>query len=570
MMRSKLTLWPVLLLVAIGGAAGSGCGGEPASIECPCVEDPVLRPADPERPAATDYLIITADPLAPAAEEHALYRDEHGHRSEVLTLSEVLDDGSGGIETGQSRALALLREAIRERREALDGSRTLFVLLLGDADERWSGDTSLIPAAQLTGWAWEEAGEVTSDNLIADLDGDHLPDVALGRVPARSEAEAEAILARTRDLEAGYRPGPWNYQLHVFASEAGFGDVIDDIIEDAGFAAVREISHQWQISFTYARPESPYAYPPADFSDRVYELLNAGSVLMTYIGHGSESDFDVVNWDGEWGPILDSSRLDQLDMTNRAPLLVFIACLTGSFDTGESLSERFLAQARGPVALVSSTEISHPYPNGVMTRELAHTVLAQQLPTVGQAYLEAKRRMITQIDDPVRRELEGFASIDPNLATPEAREDILLAHEHMYVLFGDPAHRIAYPAGTAEITLMAEEVTAGEPVEACIQIHGPPSGHAVVTLETDRQTVGYNLEPWEMDDPDRDETVRHNYALANDKVLERWEGDYEGGGFGVSFPTTAEHAGTLYIRVYVTQGDLDALGARPVYVRREQ
>jgi hypothetical protein len=542
------------------------CDDGATTFDCPTVEDPVSRPAPPDQPEQVDYLVITADPLARAAEEHAAYRDETGHRSEVLTLSEVLDDGEGGVISNQSQALAVMREAIGARRGSLDESRTLFVLLLGDADEEWSGDTSLVPTAQLTGWEWEEADEVTSDNSIADLDGDDIPDVALGRIPARTLEEAEAVLERTRELESSYRPGLWSSQVHVFASEAGFGDLIDEMIEDAGFAAVREVPAEWQLSLTYARPGSPYAYPPAGFSDRIYELLNAGSVTMIYIGHGAEGGFDSVNWEGEWAPILDTDDIGQLEMTDRAPMLVFIACLTGAFDTGESLAELFLHQARGPVAVVASTEISHPFTNGVLVRELAYTVLTQRQPTVGEAFLEAKRRLVTAADDPIRQELEAFAVVDPNMATPEQREDLMMVHEHMYVLLGDPAHRIDYPAGTVEIALEDRALAAGDEVRACVQVHGPPSGHAIVTLETEREVLGFNTEEWEMDDPDRDEVVVRNYERANDKSLERWEGEYDGGGFGVVFPTSSEHTGTLVLRAYVWDDALDALGSAFVEV----
>ena len=550
--------------IFIFGCDDSSPGPEPT--ECTVVEDPTERPALPDSPDEVDYLVISADPLVSAAEEHAEYRGERGHTAEVLSMSEVLDDGSGGVIENRSRALAVIGEAIQNRRAALDSSRELFVLLLGDADYDWSGDTSLIPTAQLTGWTYAETDEITSDNEIADLDGDEMPDVALGRIPARTLAEAEAVLERTREMEGVYRPGAWNHQVNVFASEAGFGDFIDEIIEDAGFAAVREVPPEWQLSFTYARPGSPYAYPPATFSDRIYDLLNAGSVMMTYIGHGGEGDFDSVNWEGEWAPILDSSDLDRLDMTTRSSLLVIIACLTGSFDTGDSLSEQFLHQPGGPVAIISATEVSHPLANGALVRELAYTTLVEELPTVGEVFLEAKRRLVTAADDPVRQEIAAFSTVDPNLATPEAQEDLIYVHQHMYALFGDPAHRIEYVGGTVDIDIEEDVVMAEDEVRACFQVHGPPAGHAVVTLETSRETIGYNLEEWEMDDPDRDDAVVRNYELANDKVLERWEGDYEGGGFGVTFPTSAEHSGTLYLRAYVYDDEHDAIGAAELFV----
>ena len=137
----------------------------------------------------------------------------------------------------------------------------------------------------------------------------------------------------------------------------------------------------------------------------------------------------------------------------------------------------------------------------------------------------------------------------------------------MYTLLGDPAHVIAYPAGTVDIEVEVSDLQAGEDVRACVQVHGPPEGRALVTFETDRDVIGFNLAPWEMDDSDRDEVVLANYALAIDKVTEQWEGDYSGGGFGVAFPTSRAHTGSLHIRVYVWQEELDAFGSADVRVR---
>ena len=564
------------LIGACAGLVSAGCSdpenNDPIDHgQCELIEDPVERPGLPERPDDVDYLIIAADHLLSPAQTHAEYRDETGHRAEVLSISDALDDGRGGVVSDLDEAIDQLRDIIAEYRDDLDESRTMFVLLLGDVNRGWEGHIFEVPAAEVPGFEWSEAQVVTSDNAIADLDGDHVPDVAIGRIPVNDSGDASAILRRVRELESGYRVGPWNYQVPLFASEAGMGEFIDGLIEDAAFDAVSEVPTEWQLSFTYARPASEYAYPPALFSDHIYDVLNSGSILTAYIGHGSSGGFDDVNWDGEREPILDTADLDDLDMTIRPSVLAFIACLTGAFDTGTSLVERFIREPGGPVAIIAATELSHPYANAVLVREMALTTLQERRRTVGEAMLEAKVRVLANGDDPVRQTLEAFGAFDPSTSTPELRENLLLSHEQMYSLIGDPALVIAYPAGTVEFDVAAEEVVAGEEIEACVQVHGPPAGHAVVTLETDREVIGYNLESWDMDDSDRDEVVVANHALANDKVLESWEGEYEGGGFFISFPTDPAHTGLLTIRVYTSSEEgLDALGSTEVRVLRDE
>lgn len=573
-----VTLMPCIVVVVAAGCddgpitPGDADADVDADVEesltCEFIEDPVERPGLPDAPDEVDYLIIAADRLVNAAEDHAEYRDERGHKSEVISMADATLDGEGGVITDRDEFLEHLREVISEYRDDLDRDRTLFVLLLGDGSSSWGGSIYAVPTGAVDGWLWADVPRTVSDNVIADLDGDDEPDIALGRIAAQDSGEASSILRRTRELEEEYEPGEWNYRVHVVASEAGFGDVIDEMIEEAGFAAVREVPTDWWLSLTYARAGSPYAYPPALFSDRVYELLNAGSVMTAYIGHGWEGGFDDVVWEDETEPILDTEDLDQLDMMTRPSLLMLSACLTGAFDGGDSAAEMLMRQQDGATAIVASTEISHPYANAVLIRELAYTVLSDREATVGEAFLEARRRVLSQVDDPTRVELDSFAAIDPSSATPELRDDLLREHNHMYLLFGDPAHTINFPAGTVEIVAESEQIVAGETFRACVQIQGPPQGHAVATLETDRETVGHNLEQWGMTDPDRDDVVIANYELANDKAFERWEGEYEGGGFALALPTSDAHLGTLTVRVYVTgdSGDVDALGSIEIEV----
>lgn len=578
--RRVVILVTTLCFVAFVAA---GCDDEPVTpgdadadadadgddqLSCEFIEDPVERPELPDAPDEVDYLIIAADRLVNAAEDHAEYRDERGHRSEVISMADATLNGEGGVFTDRDDFLEHLRGIISEYRDDLDRDRTLFVLLLGDGTAGWGGSIYSVPTGSVDGWLWTDVPRTVSDNVIADLDGDDVPDIALGRITAQDGGEASSVLRRTRELEEEYEPGAWNYQVHVVASEAGFGEVIDEMIEEAGFAAVREVPTDWWLSLTYARSGSPYAYPPSIFSNRVYDLLNAGSVMTAYIGHGWEGGFDDVVWEDETEPILNTNELDRLDMTTRPSLLMLSACLTGAFDEGDSAAEMLMHQSDGATGIVASTEISHPYANAVLIRELAYTVLSERQATIGEAFLEARRRVLSQVDDPTRVELDGFAAIDPSSATPELRDDLLREHNHMYLLFGDPAHTIEYPAGTVEIMAESDQIVAGENIRACVQVHGPPRGHAVATLETDRETVGHNLERWDMTDPDRDDVVIANYELANDKAFERWEGEYEGGGFALSLPTSDAHLGRLTVRVYATgnTGDLDALGSIEIEV----
>jgi hypothetical protein len=55
--------------------------------------------------------------------------------------------------------------------------------------------------------------ELCTDALYGDLDQDGCPDVAVGRLPAKTPEELTRMLRRSMDYEA-IRPGPWNDTVH--------------------------------------------------------------------------------------------------------------------------------------------------------------------------------------------------------------------------------------------------------------------------------------------------------------------------------------------------------------------
>jgi hypothetical protein len=548
----------------VADVADDGAPPDTAPPECTTAPDPLDDPLPPDPPAATDYLVISADPLLAIAERLAERRRAGGHTAEVIPVSVATRglDGSPDL-TGY---VTRIRNLVAGRRAALDPSLPLLVLLFGDANETWDGDPAVVPTGTwLDPFHWVDS--ITSDNLYVDLDDDQLPDAAVGRVPVRTVAEAEAYLAAVEDYETAYEPGDWNRTIHVFASEGGFGDVIGDILLDIGMQVIGEVPPEWAVTFTYAAQSSVYTYPPAQFSDRIYRYLNAGGFLMSYIGHGSPGGFTDVDWGGGLnGPVFDTSRVDTIDIAHRKPLLVFIACSTGSFDTGDSISERILRQPGSSPAVMSSTEVSHPYSNTVFVREVERVALYERPRTLGDLFLRAKRAMIERTDD-LRTFMDNLAVLQ---LTPEEMANLPPAHLHMYTLLGDPGLDLSFPRGTVDVTVEDDRLSPGGVVRFCAQVHGPPEGTARVTFEIERTELARMTEPWTPDDLDWEETVVANHESANDKVVWSTDVTYANGGFGLSFVIPPETRRLdHHVVIYADDGATDAMGQALVRVRLE-
>jgi hypothetical protein len=148
-----------------------------------------VAPYDPSLSGAVrraDYLVVTHPSFESQAERIAALKSAEGYRAAVVSVERAYDRYTGGIvEANALKALV----------HDLAGAGLRYVLLLGDdsfdpQDFMGLGLESFVPSL----YAWDgQFGRVPSENLYADVDGDGRPDVAIGRLPAEDEAQADAL-----------------------------------------------------------------------------------------------------------------------------------------------------------------------------------------------------------------------------------------------------------------------------------------------------------------------------------------------------------------------------------------
>jgi hypothetical protein len=475
-------------------------------------------------------LVLTTEPLLEAAQRYGDLRAGLGFTVTVDTVTAEDGDRAAGV---QAR--------IRTFVAAQDDTRRLFVLLIGDADSSLPDDPERIPVA---------AGPLGSvgDGPHADLDGDGLADLAIGRLPFRAAAEVDAYRERVSAHEAGYAPGPWNKRIPAFAGQGGFGDLADAFIEMFAAKIFEEISADFDVTMTYAAPSSPWFLPPALWEADYAAQYNAGSVLQPYIGH-----------------TLGAVPEDRFTVPTRRTVLAFLSCSDGEFQVPStpyaSLGETLLLRPDGPVAAVAATDVSHPYANAVLARELSLAVFNAREPTYGEALTTARRGMVEHQDE-LRLELDAYAESFVDEPLP----DLVASHVVMYNLLGDPAlspglppARVVFDDGLAYL-MKGETVTVSGGVAAGpLGCQAMVDGEVEITLETSRGAIRGALLPADETDP---ATCTANHATANDKVVVRVTAPVVDGRFSVSLavPSSMPKVG-YYLKGYATDGALDAVGS---------
>ncbi len=394
-----------------------------------------------------------------------------------------------------------------------------------------------------------------TDNLFADLDGDVLPDLALGRLPARDAQQITDYLAKIKNFEESYNPGLWNRRISIYTGEAGFGETIDGLIEFVVFEALRKMDHSFDVIGAYNTVSSPYYYYP--FDEKVLELFNMGSLMTVYIGHGSSGGTDGLS----------VSDLDNIHCENRLPFTFFFACLNGNFrGPDDSIAEAMIWKDDGPVITVASTDISHPYGNAVLPYELQIAILDNRMKTIGEAVMETKRQSMLN-DDDFRQMVDASTLSLAEFEDEEEQVEIREQHMNLYNLMGDPATALSYPQTAINFSSVTGSMEGGA-LTVQAEAPGVDQGTAVVTLEVDRNVIYKEDEMVEID-PDDFETyqVQFNYSHAMNKVIVQQDVTVSGGQFSSTLKLPDDFDMSLgmdnkyFIKVYAYDTEHDSFGS---------
>ncbi len=350
--------------------------------------------------ADADYLIIAHPSLASSAEPLAQWRARQGLETAIVTTEQVYDAFGHGTES--PIALRAFLSSLRP------GPR--FVLLLGKASYDYRDYTrgpnrNLVPTYLLDTPHLNQAG---SDNwFVAKSETDIRPAAAIGRIPAKTPEQADAVTKKIIEYESGFANAAWRKRATFISDD-----------KEESFPLMAE-----SLAARLAPSVSGLQLPLASFDNdlkaaraKVIQQWNAGSLMLTYVGHGS-----LETW--AEGPLLGVGNLGEIKNGNRLPLLVTPTCLDGYFyhPSKDSLAESLLFKSDGGViAGIVPTGLSVPSAQSEIMSALFDELMRNRTPTVGEGLMRAKQK----------EELE----------TPEVKEVI-----ETFVLLGDPALRWTLP-----------------------------------------------------------------------------------------------------------------------------
>jgi hypothetical protein len=347
------------------------------------------------------YLIVTHPMFRAQADAIASLKANEGLQAAVVETDNVYDRFSGGIVEAQA-----IRAAIRHASQQ-SGGALRYVLLVGDdfydaADYQGLGPVSFVPS--LYGWDGSRMwGRVPSENRYADIDGDNLPDVSIGRLPVQTVEEAQAMvekIAHQAETLAAL------VDRNVFAAEIPNVFRDDDLDYGAEAREMAALLNDQQVAL-------------ADVAQGVEQARavliggwQTGTGMIHYFGHGG--------WDS-WSnlSLLDSG--DVADLASARPTVLFAwACMTQGFaEPYQSLNEGLvLLPTGGAAAAFGPAGVSSPAIQRRLYRAVYERIANSGVTTLGEALRRSKVETLRK-DPGALPVVEGFNLLgDPALQLP--------------------------------------------------------------------------------------------------------------------------------------------------------
>jgi hypothetical protein len=434
------------------------------------------------RAEAADVLVVCPPAFRAALAPWERYRESQGYKLLVIEPAPSSKE---------------LSEAIRR---AAEQNSLRFIVLVGDVRHA-RDDASFVPtcyAKAQVNIRWGSEPTIATDEPYCECGEDHVPSVAIGRIPVHTPDELSIVVRKIIAYEQNADEGTWHRRINLVAGVGGFGPMTDALIEGAGRSVIQQIvPASYEVAPLFAGSTKPGAPSPDQFTDRVCSQLNEGSLAWIYLGHGLPNQLDSIRTSQGERPILSVSDVPQLHGGTNSPFAVLVACYTGAIDAPRGcLAESLLLHDGGPVAVVAATRVTMPYGNAVFGCELLRACFADRPATLGELWNLAQRHTLADSpDDSLRKSLDALASglspVPVDLAA-ERREHVL-----MYQLYGDPLLRLQYPGemqfakiqqdGDQSLTIEGNSSVAGQ---CTIEfVANEPGGPNTTVLTTATETI---------------------------------------------------------------------------------
>jgi uncharacterized repeat protein (TIGR01451 family) len=438
-----------------------------------------------------DYIAIVHSSLSSAVQPLLNHRQAEGLRVAKVDVQDIYDEFSAG-RVDQEAIRAFLAYAYHNWNGS--GARPEYVLLVGDGHFDPKGHLynvpNLIPPylADVDPWL----GETAADNRFVSVDGpgDYLPDMHIGRIPARDALELQAAVNKIIGYETGAVAGDWQKRVVYVA---------DNHADPAGnfHSLSNEIRQNWlppgyDDRTVYYRSGTNLDTGP-EMESAINAQFNEGVLMLQWFGHGGKLRWGYEQREGDMFSVFSPAKQQENTVW---PLTVSFACWSHYFINprgsttynGEyqSLGEMLLlAHNRGSVAEIGPTGLHIGGALLTLDKGLTRAIFQDRIDRVGPALDAAKLHFYT---------------------SSSGWHDVL----DTTILLGDPATRLRLPpmprVEDSQLKASTASPYPGSPVTFSVEVvnnGNAPATNGTVSVDYDQARLTINSASGAANDGDK-------------------------------------------------------------------
>jgi len=341
-----------------------------ASVAHPGIE--AYRRPDGLLQGPAEYLVISHRAFLDGLGPLVAAREAQGLSVKVVDVQDVYDRFADGV---------IDPEAIHAYiTEAAKTMGTRYVLLVGGdtydyQDNLGLGSVSFIPSL------YAPTGNIVRyapvDPLYADVDGDRVPDLGIGRLPVRTPAELDAVISKILAYEGRSYGGTALVVADARDEASGFS------FSQAGDAFAGALGSGWSVQRAYID-----AIGAASARQKLFHDIDQGVALTSFIGHSG-----LTHW--TFSGVFGADDVAALDNSGAPTVVLQWGCwntyhVEPHFNT---LGHRLLLTPdRGAATVLGSATLLETTSAQALSERLA-PLLAQPGMTLGDAVTAAKQEL---------------------------------------------------------------------------------------------------------------------------------------------------------------------------------
>lgn len=227
--------------------------------------------------------------------------------------------------------------------------------------------------------------------------------IATGRIPARTSAEADSVIDKLIYYQLNKSGGAWENKITWIADDGDY----NLHLQDAEYIVNRLQSKapQWNHNKIYldlfpaVSTSSGNTFPLA--SNTLQQVVRDGTLLINYTGHGNYLRLSEES-------VIVQSQFESWDNKDKLPLLVTASCNFAPYDQPNLNAiawDAFMKNSKGVIGLVAANRLVFAYSNkqinDLFIQQLLVSDSAGRKNSIGQALLAAKNLSWSQGGDRV-------------------------------------------------------------------------------------------------------------------------------------------------------------------------